>query len=106
MNAKNLKIVALSATPSMSDPFDLSLLFNMLRGYMTIPGDKRKYTLFPDDSKKFDQYFIDYKTNSMKNKSIFQERIMGLVSYFKTFTLFRPLSLLSRSFASNHGPIS
>lgn len=37
MEAKNLKIVALSGTPIINYPFEVALLCNLLRGYISIP---------------------------------------------------------------------
>lgn len=81
MKAKNLKILALSGTPVVNDPYELAVLFNMLRGQ--IPLGKEIYTVFPDDYTKFKDYFIDQSNNIIKNKHIFQERIAGLVSYIR-----------------------
>lgn len=36
MNAQNAKIVALSGTPLINDPFEAAVLFNILRGYIEI----------------------------------------------------------------------
>lgn len=36
MNAQNSKIVAMSGTPLVNDPFELAVLFNILRGYIEI----------------------------------------------------------------------
>jgi superfamily II DNA or RNA helicase len=36
MNAQNAKIVAMSGTPVINDPFELAILFNILRGYIEI----------------------------------------------------------------------
>jgi superfamily II DNA or RNA helicase len=81
MNARNLKILALSATPAVNDPYELALLFNMLRGKMTI--NNQKFTAFPDQYHTFKEYFINDIQNVIKNKLIFQERINGLVSFVK-----------------------
>ena len=35
-NAQNAKIVALSGTPLINDPFEAAILFNILRGYIEI----------------------------------------------------------------------
>ena len=40
MNAKNLKIIFLSGTPIINDPFEIAILFNLLVGY-----------IYPDQSK-------------------------------------------------------
>ena len=37
MNAKNLKIVALSGTPIINFPFEIAILCNILRGYIEVP---------------------------------------------------------------------
>ena len=36
MSAQNAKIVAMSGTPLVNDPFELAVLFNILRGYIEI----------------------------------------------------------------------
>jgi superfamily II DNA or RNA helicase len=85
MNAKNLKLLFLSGTPVVSNPFELGVLFNMLRGYLTISKElsKEKFTAFPENYDDFWKYFVDAKENKIKNKEIFQERIVGLVSYYQ-----------------------
>ena len=37
MNARNLKIVALSGTPIINFPFEIAILCNILRGYIEVP---------------------------------------------------------------------
>jgi len=81
MNAKNLRLLFLSGSPVVGDPFELAVMFNMLRGYITVPGSKEKFTAFPD-YKEFWDYFVDRETNKMKNVEIFKERIVGLVSFY------------------------
>lgn len=81
MNAKNSKILAMSATPLVSDPYELAIIFNILRGHIFI--NNKKYELFPNDYKTFNKYFVDYNSNRIINKNIFQERIYGLVSYYR-----------------------
>lgn len=81
MRAKNLKMLALTGTPVINDPFELAALFNMLRGPMYI--EREMFTAFPEDYSKFREYFVDPITYSIKNKGIFQERIAGLVSYVR-----------------------
>jgi len=83
MSAKNLKLLFLSGTPVVSDPFELAILFNMLRGYTHIPNSKEKFTAFPENYDDFKKHFVNEKTNLIKNKEVFQERIVGLVSYYQ-----------------------
>ena len=89
MSAKNLKLLFLSGTPVVSDPFELAILFNMLRGYMNLEGkpatsrDKEVFTAFPENYDDFHKYFVDEKKNLIKNREVYQERIVGLVSYYQ-----------------------
>lgn len=84
MNAKNLRLICLSGSPVVSDPFELAILFNILRGYIRVPNSKELYTAFPQNYDDFKRFFVDEKKNSIKNSHIFQERIVGLVSYYNT----------------------
>jgi hypothetical protein len=69
------KIILSTATPCSNKPFELALLFNLLRP-----------NIFPNNQLKFEKMFIEQKNGVeilnpiMKNS--FQRRIMGLVSYY------------------------
>nr|QBK88475.1 MAG: DEAD/SNF2-like helicase [Mimivirus LCMiAC01] len=68
------RVILLSGTPAINKPFELALLFNLLR-----PG------IFPRSENKFNQMFISsigYKSINNKYKNLFQRRIIGLVSYY------------------------
>lgn len=80
MKTKDIKLLFLSGTPIVNNPFELVPLFNMLKGFLHI--GKVKYTLFPEDYEGFSNFFIDKETNGIKNKAVFQNRIVGLVSYY------------------------
>jgi superfamily II DNA or RNA helicase len=74
-NAKMYKIILLSATPVINDPYELALLFNMI-----------KPDLFPTNEKEFSYLYI---SNSSYNRILkpemtdtFARRITGLVSYY------------------------
>lgn len=84
MNAKNLRLLFLSGTPCIRDPFELGVLFNMLRGKMKIQGDRQVYYSFPEEYGLFREYFVKRKESDfhIRNKHVFQDRINGLVSYF------------------------
>lgn len=89
MNVKSCKILALSGSPIINEPFELALVSNILRGpmdYEVSLVDKRiirNYkTVFPSDKKEFVKIFIDENTNVLKNELIFKRRITGLYSYF------------------------
>ena len=68
------RVVLLSATPAINKPFELGLLFNLLRP-----------NIFPKSEILFNQYFVNNSsipTINPKTKNIFQRRIIGLVSYY------------------------
>lgn len=71
---KSTKIVLISATPGINTPFELALMFNLLR-----PG------IFPSVESVFNTEFVAGTTYPIINpvkKNMFQRRIMGLVSYY------------------------
>jgi len=68
------RIICLSATPAINNPFELALLFNLLRP-----------NTFPKSESLFNQLFqtsSTYPVINPLNKNLFQRRIMGLVSYY------------------------
>ncbi len=71
---KKTRIVLLSATPVVNNPYEFALIFNLLR-----PG------MFPTSEAMFNQMFIsskNFKSLNENKKNQFQRRIMGLVSYY------------------------
>ena len=83
MDVVDCKFLFLSATPVLNTAFELALMFNILRGYMT--RDNVKHTLFPGQPghpKEFEDQFIDYTAKKMKDKDVFKRRILGLTSYY------------------------
>lgn len=74
LNLKNARFIFLSATPIVNRPYELITAFNILKGKMIDPNDKKEYTLFPDDYIEFDRDV---------NYDVIKTRITGLVSYFK-----------------------
>ena len=68
------RIVLISGTPAVNVPYEIALLFNMLR-----PG------IFPKSESEFNRIFVStgaYQTLHPATKNMFQRRIMGLVSYY------------------------
>lgn len=63
------RIILLSGTPIRSHPFEAALLFNLLR-----------HGSFPKDPDIFESSFV--KNGTIASESLFQRRIMGLVSYY------------------------
>lgn len=82
MNTRNIKLVFLTGTPIINNPFELVPTFNLLKGY--IYEGKRKITLFPENREEFSKFFLK-DGGEIKNKDRFQNRIFGLVSYYGDF---------------------
>lgn len=69
-----VRVICLSATPAINKPFELALLFNLLR-----PGS------FSKSEVEFNQLYVSnssYSRLSGTKKNNFQRRIMGLTSYY------------------------
>jgi hypothetical protein len=75
--SKKSKFLFLTGTPISGDPYELIPAFNLLR------KPKSGFSLFPISYINFHDYFVSKEFNSIKNKEIFQDRITGLVSYYK-----------------------
>ena len=70
----NARVVLLTATPAINQPYELALIFNLLR-----PGT------FPDNESTFNQLYISssgFMTLNEETKNMFQRRILGLASYY------------------------
>lgn len=70
----NARVVLLSATPAINQPFELALLYNLLR-----PGS------FPESEALFNQLYIsssNFTNLNEETKNMFQRRILGLTSYY------------------------
>ncbi len=67
-------ILAISGTPIINTPFELALLFNMLRP-----------NIFPKSEVEFNEIYLsksNFPTLRQDRKNMFQRRILGLVSYY------------------------
>ena len=89
MDARNLKMLCLSGTPAVSDPFELAVLFNMLKGWLVtekrMPGGRtttERHNLFPTDYKEYSSLFVSEDRSKIINGKIFEDRIAGLVSFY------------------------
>ena len=70
----NVRIMLLSATPAVNNPFEFALIFNLLRP-----------STFPTSEAIFQQLFIsstNYESLNENTKNMFQRRILGLASYY------------------------
>jgi len=82
MRTKDIKLVFMTGTPIVNNPFELVPTFNMLRGYL---DTRSKATLFPENREEFESFFVDAEAGAIKNKGKFQNRIFGMVSYAGDF---------------------
>jgi hypothetical protein len=91
MNTKKIKLLFLTGTPIINDPFEIAIAFNMLYGPIPIQDLKFKSrvkmysTILPEYYTDFHKYFVDNADNSIKNENKFKNRIFGLVSYYGKF---------------------
>lgn len=70
----NTRILLLSATPAVNNPFEFALIFNLLRP-----------DIFPSSESIFEQIFIsstNFASLNENTKNMFQRRILGLVTYY------------------------
>ena len=73
---EGVRVVLLTATPTVNKPYELALIFNLLR-----PGS------FPKSEAQFNQHYISTSGGGLEilnplRKNNFQRRILGLVSYY------------------------
>jgi len=76
----NCKFLFLSGTPLLNNAYELSILFNILRGKFKTP--RGLFTLFPENLEEFNEKFVNIYDKSVINKQLFMRRISGLVSYY------------------------
>ncbi len=75
MTSKNTKIILLSGTPIMNDPFEITFALNILRGKQIFNVlDKYAKEMF------YNKFFLNEK---MINKNLFKRYSQGLISYYK-----------------------
>ena len=82
------KGVSLDETGNLNDTDFKKIIVKTLKDHgieTTIPSKIKatNYTSLPDISKTFLEMFVELDSSEMKNKTVFQKRILGLTSYFK-----------------------
>lgn len=68
------RIVLLSATPAVNQPYELALIYNLMRP-----------KTFPNNEAMFNQIYIsstNFQSLNEETKNMFQRRILGLTSYY------------------------
>jgi superfamily II DNA or RNA helicase len=86
INAKNIKIILMTGTPIVNDPFELAICFNMIAGNLSNTGNKSRadrLTLLPEHYTDFTKFFT--KSNEIVNAGKLKNRIFGLTSYYGDF---------------------
>jgi len=71
---EGVRVVLLSGTPAINTPYELALIFNLLRP-----------NIFPKSEATFNQIYVSssgYQKLNDSHKNMFQRRILGLVSYY------------------------
>lgn len=90
MEATNMRLLLLSGTPMINDPFELGIAANLLRGYMTkgmrpIVDPKRtedRWVMFPNP-REFDQRYLDTRDDlRLRNVDALTARLAGIFSYY------------------------
>ena len=74
---RETRVICISGTPVINRPYELGLLFNLLR-----PNS------FPNKEEEFNDIFLKNmysKEINPETKNLFQRRILGLVSYYEFF---------------------
>lgn len=69
-----VRVILISGSPAINKPFELALLFNLLRA-----------DIFPNSESQFNQQYVStdaYPVINPGSKNNFQRRIMGLVSHY------------------------
>jgi hypothetical protein len=88
MASKDVKLVFLTGTPIINDPFELVPCFNMLNPHNPILYPKPEgYDILPTDYTTFNKFYIKTSEDGAKsliNKNKFQNRLTGLLSYYGT----------------------
>ncbi len=76
----NCKMLFLSGTPLLNNPYELGVMLNLIRGkFKTKSGT---FTLYPENEEEFNEKFVDIYDKSVINKNLFILRSSGAVSYY------------------------
>lgn len=80
MNARNCKILFLTASGIVNNFYEVIPCLNICKGYIQ-NEDGVRLTLFPENQDQFIKYFVNESKMTLKNADKFRNRIQGLVSY-------------------------
>jgi hypothetical protein len=77
-NCKNSRFFLLSGTPIVNNPFEISVISNIIRG-----SNLSNNIYFDDDLMKFNNTFIDDDEKKIINENMLRRRLNGIISYNK-----------------------
>jgi superfamily II DNA or RNA helicase len=86
MDTKDIKLIFMSGTPIVNDPFEIAVCFNMLKGKQRV--GRKEMTIMPEHYTDFAKYFVTQTPGNDKSgmttfaEQKFKARIFGLVSYY------------------------
>ena len=75
----NSRVILLSGTPIINDPFEIAIISNIIRGTTF----KNKKIKFEDNYLNFQDDFINSNINNMENQNMLRRRLNGIISYNK-----------------------
>jgi hypothetical protein len=81
MKAVDCKVICLTGTPVISNPYEMTTMYNILRGPL-----KDGHTAFPTNEHTFNTNYVDYSTQSFTNTDVMMRRMIGLNSFFVGIT--------------------
>lgn len=77
--SNNSRVILLSGTPIINDPFEISIISNIIRGFLS----DNKLVKFEDNYDNFNKMFLDSDNLNIINKNMLKRRLNGLISYNK-----------------------
>ena len=77
-NSKNSRLFLLSGTPIINDPFEISIISNIIRG-----NNLSNNVIFEDNYNNFQNTFIDTDERKIINQNMLKRRLNGIISYNK-----------------------
>ena len=75
----NSRIILLSGTPIINDPFEIAIISNIIRGTTF----KNKKIKFEDNYFNFQENFINLNISNIENQNMLRRRLNGIISYNK-----------------------
>jgi hypothetical protein len=106
MSAKSCRIILMTASAVINNIYEVVPALNICKGYIWTDTDERT-TLLPERQEDFYKYFVDAKTNKIKNADKLRNRMRGLISYKGPYFERKVLSfyqMLNSTIKTNHYP--